>query len=335
MTVAHIKKLLINSIRWTTPVLVILLCTLIIAAVSYRPKENMEYGVTFSQKYAKELNLDWKETYLNILDGLKVKNLRLLAYWDDIEKEKGVYDFSDIDFMLSEAEKRNVSVILALGRKLPRWPECFEPKWAKEKGEEYIKTRLLILIPKEVEHLKKYKSIKYWQVENEPFFPFGICSFMLDHEFVRKEVDMVRSIDTRPILVSDSGEGGTWIFSYSLADYLAISMYRKVWLSFWGYFSWPFPAPSYKIKAALLNIPIEKIFNTELQAEPWSNKPIIEATNEELEKTMTHQDFIKTIEYAKQTGITKTYFWGVEWWYYQKQNGDPFYWNTAKNIFSN
>lgn len=97
----------------------------------------------------------------------------------------------------------------------------------------------------------------------------------------------------------------------------------------------PFPAPSYKIKAALLNIPIEKIFNTELQAEPWSNKPIIEATNEELEKTMTHQDFIKIIEYAKQTGITKTYFWGVEWWYYQKQNGDPFYWNTAKNIFSN
>lgn len=295
----------------------------------------MEYGITFSQKYARELGLNWKKTYLEILDGLNVKNVRLIAYWDDIEKEKGVYDFSDMDFLLSEAEKRQVNVILALGRKLPRWPECFEPKWAKEKGEDYIKTRLLILIPKEIDHFKKYKNINYWQVENEPFFPFGNCPAMMDSDFVKKEVDLVKSMDERPVLLSDSGEGGAWIFSYSLGDFLAISMYRKVWLSFWGYFNWPFPAYFYRVKATLLNIPLENIFNTELQAEPWSNKPIVKSTDEELQKTMSHTDFIKAIEYAKQTGITKTYLWGAEWWYYEKTKGnDPFYWDTAKKLFN-
>ena len=328
-----LKNLALKTIRWTAPILIFLFFSLIILALIDKSAKSMSYGVTFSQKYAQELNLDWKSTYLEILDGLGVKNIRLIAYWDDIEKEKGVYDFSDIDFLLSEAEKRNVNVILAIGRKLPRWPECFEPDWARVNDENYIKTRLLILIPKEIEHLKKYKSIKYWQVENEPFFPFGNCPAMMDQDFVEREVALVRSIDTRPVLVSDSGEGGAWIFSYSTGDYLAISMYRKVWLSFWGYFNWPFPASFYRIKAALLNIPMEKIFNTELQAEPWSNKPIIETSDTELEKTMTHTEFVKIVEYAEQTGINRAYLWGVEWWYYKKINGDPFYWDTARTLF--
>lgn len=334
MNIALLKRLILKTLRWTTPILIFLLLYIVITSIIYKPKRPIEYGITFSQKYAKELNLDWKKTYIDILEGLSVKNIRLVAYWDDIETEKGIYNFSDMDFLLSEAEKRKINVILTLGRKLPRWPECFEPQWAKEKGEDYIKTRLLILIPKEVEHFKKYQSIKYWQVENEPFFPFGKCPAMMDQNFVKKEVEMVKSMDTRPILVSDSGEGGTWIFSYSIADYLAISMYRKVWLSFWGYFNWPFPASSYRIKAALLNIPIENIFNTELQAEPWSNKSILTTSDEELKKTMSHDDFVKIIEYARESGITRNYFWGAEWWYYKRLNGDSFYWDTAKILFN-
>jgi len=335
MTIAQAKKILILSIRWTVPVLAISFISLVTLALSSKPKGDMEYGITFSHKYAKELDLDWKEAYLNILNELKVTNIRLVAYWDDIEKEKGVYDFSNMDFLLKEAEKRQVNVILALGRKLPRWPECSEPTWAKKEGEDFIKTRLLILIPKEIEHFKKYQSIKYWQVENEPFFPFGNCPAMMSQDFVKKEVDIVKSMDARPVIVSDSGEGGAWIFSYSISDYLAISIYRKVWLSFWGYFNWPFPAESYKVKVALLNIPLEKILNTELQAEPWSNTSILKTPESELQKTMTHQDFIEIIEYAKKTGITKTYLWGAEWWYYKKQNGDAFYWETAKKLFNN
>jgi len=45
------------------------------------------------QKHSEELGLDWKKTYLAILDDLKVKNLKLVAYWDLIEEEPGVYNF--------------------------------------------------------------------------------------------------------------------------------------------------------------------------------------------------------------------------------------------------
>src|SRR4051812_37227408 len=69
-----------------------------------RPKAlHITYGVTFSQTNAKFLGLDWKEVYASTLDDLKIKNLRLQTYWNTIQKEDGVYDFSENDYMLDEA----------------------------------------------------------------------------------------------------------------------------------------------------------------------------------------------------------------------------------------
>ena len=47
-----------------------------------------EFGATFSKKFCDELGLNWKETYISILDDLKVRYLRLPAYWDEIEKRR-------------------------------------------------------------------------------------------------------------------------------------------------------------------------------------------------------------------------------------------------------
>src|SRR3989344_5441507 len=88
-----------------------------------KPQQNINYGVNFSNKYAQELGQDWKDVYIKILDDLKVKNLRLVAYWDDIEKIRNVYDFSDIVWQLQEADKRGGNVIMTIGRKVPRYPE--------------------------------------------------------------------------------------------------------------------------------------------------------------------------------------------------------------------
>src|SRR3989344_9696516 len=75
----------------------------------------VNFGVTFSPRYAEYLNLDWQKTYLKILDQLKVKNLRLPSYWDSLEPEEGQYDFSQTDFMLSGAKKAGARVILVVG----------------------------------------------------------------------------------------------------------------------------------------------------------------------------------------------------------------------------
>src|SRR3989339_2252386 len=86
-----------------------------------------EYGVTFSQKYATSLELDWRETFLNLLDDLKIRKFRLIVYWDLIEKKSGDYDFTDIKWQLDEVQKRGGEVILTIGNRVPRWPECHWP----------------------------------------------------------------------------------------------------------------------------------------------------------------------------------------------------------------
>ena len=92
----------------------------------------LKFGVTFIPRRATELGLDWKKTYLAVLDDLGARRLRLGAYWNLIEENKDNYNFDDLDWLISEAEKRNAKIILAIGMRVPGWPECHIPDWAKE-----------------------------------------------------------------------------------------------------------------------------------------------------------------------------------------------------------
>lgn len=307
-----------------------------------KPQTQIIYGVNFSDKYATQLGMDWKTSYINILNDLGVKNIRLVAYWDDIETERDIYDYSNILWQLEEAKKRDVNVIMTIGRKVPRYPECFEPDWWKklDNGQERD-SELYEYLETSVNILKKYNNIKMWQVENEPFFPFGECS-KIKWATVKQEVEIVKALDDRPILIQDSGEGGFWLPSYMLGDNLAISMYRKIWYNFWGvflgefiYFQYPLAHWTYKIKADLVRVPYEKIVVTELQAEPWGPAINSELSEEDKNKTMSRQDFIATIGYAQKAGFKDLYFWGVEWWLWEKDyNDNPYYWDTAKALFN-
>ena len=35
----------------------------------------------------------WKKLYIDILDDLKIRDIRLIAYWDKIEPKEGEFDF--------------------------------------------------------------------------------------------------------------------------------------------------------------------------------------------------------------------------------------------------
>lgn len=305
-------------------------------------QKNINYGVTFSSRYAEQIGLNWKEVYIKTLDDLGAKNIRLVAYWDEIEKTPDVYDFSNIKWQLDEAEKRNLNIILVIGRKVPRYPECFEPRWWRDLPSNNLREQALLNYLKQtVKELKLYKSIKMWQVENEPFWPFGICKTPeIKKETVLKEIELVRNMDPRPILVQDSGEGGFWRPTYEMGDYLGISMYRKIWYDFWGvfmgkfiYFQYPLEHWTYKIKANLVGVPMDKIIITELQGEPWGPTINSELSEEERDKTMSRTDFLSTISYAQKSGFKDLYLWGVEWWYLEKQRGNAFYWDTTKALF--
>ena len=58
------------------------------------------WGADFTGLYSKELGLDEKEVLLAALDDLKIREFRLAAYWSEIERERGVYDFSNLDWQI-------------------------------------------------------------------------------------------------------------------------------------------------------------------------------------------------------------------------------------------
>jgi len=300
------------------------------------PAEKINWGIVFSQKHSERLGLNWKENYLAILDDLKARHLKLVAYWDLIEKEEGFYDFEDLDWQINEAEKRNAKVLLVIGRRVPRWPECHIPNWAGNSAESTQQQKVLALIEQIVLRYKDNPTIEFWQVENEPFFPFGECP-PLDKKFLKKEIDLVKSLDNqRPVVISESGEFPLWFSAAKFGDIVGHTLYRKVWVQELKiYFTFPFPPIFYHRKAWLINKLFHKrVICIELQAEPWGPTLLYYSPLEEQEKTMDIEQFRKNIEFAKNTGIDTFYLWGAEWWYWlkEKQN-DSRIWNEARNLF--
>ena len=306
--------------------------------------KNILWGVDFSQMQAESLELDWKKTYLAILDDLGAKNVKLHTQWDWVEGRKDDYFFDDIDWQIDQAKQRDAKIIYVVGMKTGRWPECHVPSWANGLSKEQQQEELLKYIKEVILRYKNNNTIIAWQIENEPFFIFGECPdwYYNDKNFLKQEVDLAKSLDPlRQVIISDSGEQSMWFSAAKIGDIIGITTYRKVWFRIVDgigfnvdYFM---PPVAYFRKAQL----IKKIFgknviNIELQAEPWAYKPFNKIPLKEQEKTMSLAQFKKNVEYAKKTGLDTFYFWGAEWWYWMKTTQNkPEIWNEAQKIFNN
>lgn len=299
--------------------------------------EEMIFNVSFSDIFAEQLGLDWKETYLAILDDLRPQKVRVAAYWWEIEKEQGVYDFSDLDWQVQTALEKNTDLVLAMGMKVPRWPECYIPQFYwddKEKREKALFEYLTVL----VNRYKSYENIKIWQIENEPFLPFGYCPFStIEEEFVDREIELVRSIDnSRPIMITDSGEISYWHKAAKRADIFGTTLYKTIHKEPFGYFEYPIGPNFFRVKAFLIGIfsSQKNVVICELQAEPWGPAQIydMDDLNEHF-KSMNAEKLAKMADFARKTNFSESYLWGAEWWYWLKTKKDlPEVWDTAKEI---
>ncbi|MEA1926190.1 MAG: glycoside hydrolase family 2 TIM barrel-domain containing protein [Patescibacteria group bacterium] len=300
--------------------------------------ESMEFGISFSKVFARDLGLDWKKAYVEMLDDLNPKKIRVGAYWTEIEKKRGVYDFSDLDWQVNEAAKRDVKMILAFGIKAPRWPECFIPEFYIEDK----KAREKALLEYEEALIERYKNndaIIIWQVENEPFLPFGHCiPGAIDVQLLDKELKQTRKLDdTRQIMVTDSGELSIWVPAAKRADVFGTTLYRIIHKPPIGYVKYPIGPSFFRIKAWIIKVFAgqENIIISELQAEPWGPDWIGGMTIEEQYKSMNPQKFNEIIKYAKETNFSESYLWGVEWWYWLKEtkNNDDM-WEKARRVIT-
>jgi len=299
--------------------------------------EDMKFGVSFAHHHAESLELDWKETYTAILDDLGVKRMRIAAYWDRVEVKTGEYDFSDVDWQVKEAQKRNVELTLAFGVKTPRWPECHIPDFymeSKETREEALLDFEKVLINR----YKDYDNIIYWQVENEPFLKFfGECpDGAIDEQLIDREIALVKSLDPkRKIIVTDSGELSLWWQAAERADIFGSTLYRMIYKPPFGYVTYPLGPNFFRLKALLARAVTgqENFIISELQAEPWPKAWIMFVSVDEQYKTMNPEKFEETIEYTKKTNFSEAYLWGVEWWYWLKEKqGKPEMWEAARKV---
>lgn len=299
----------------------------------------IDYGVSFSVERANELGLSWQTTYTNILTDLQPKFVRLSVPWTQVEPIRGQFNWEVSDWLLAEAAKHGTKVTMAIGQKTPRWPECRFPDWTVDLSPEERRTALLNYVKGVVERYHAEPALELWQVENEPFinFEFGECD-LFDRGVVVDEVAAVRSLDTKHrILMTDSGELGSWREAIEAGDVFGTTVYRVVnFPNGWPmYYDWV-PPKLFAFAAWLRHTSVADMYIAELQAEPWfTDASPLTLSVEEQKKKFSVKRLQRHAWVAEHIGSPRAYWWGAEWWYFMKEKqNEPAYWNAAREIMN-
>lgn len=314
------------------------ICAVFVGAIIYfaRPAAPHEQrlGVTFSTKQALSLHLDPHIVLKRILEELGVRQLRIVAYWDDLEPTPGAFFFSELDWQLDTAAAHNATVVVAIGRKVPRWPECFVPAWLHTLSSAEQDVALERLLVEIVDRYDNRPEIIMWQLENEPFVSwFGYCPSPVRAR-LDQELLLLREHTAKPVLITDSGELSLWSRAAAFGDRFGTTIYRTTWNKYIGYWTYPLPAWVYRAKARLVGLEPQRVIIAELQAEPWPpGVSLIDASVDEQLRSMDIERMNKQILFAKRTGFGDAYLWGVEWWYWMQEHGHPEFWERGKELF--
>ena len=305
--------------------------------IAKHANEPMKVGVTFIPRYARYYDLDPQETMQAMIDDLGMRRFRLVSYWDDIEKTKGTYDFSELDWQFKKAEESGSKVSLAMGLRQPRWPECHMPDWAMSQSKEQWYPELKKYMAAVVDRYKDNPALESYQLENEFFLSvFGECPDFTRERLV-DEYNYLKQLDpNHPIIVSRSNNAIGFPVGDPQPDQFAISVYKRVWdkTITKRYFEYPFPAWFYGFLAGGGELLTGKtMIIHELQAETWMPEgfSVKTASREEQYKSMNPDRLRNRFEYGRATGMRTMDLWGAEWWYWRKvKHNDPGLWDTAR-----
>ncbi len=300
-----------------------------------QPNANAKLGFTFSIHAARYLGLDPDVALKAAVTDLKPALVRIPAYWDLVEAEQGRFDWSAMDRQLDILKAGDSHAMLAIGAKLPRWPECHLPEWMIGLDDASAQQATRDYVSAAVSHFSGNETVAIWQVENEALFPFGECpSWSSDRDFLKSEIELVRGLDaTRDIYTSDSGELSLWWRTASLpVDGIAISLYRAVYNQ--RVIRWRVNPYFYRVRLAIIRPFVKHFMISELETEPWGPMPVDQLTQADIDASFTPAELAQRIRFARETGAEAVLAWGVEWWYYRLiHDQDMTYWNAAKNAF--
>ncbi|MDP8298696.1 MAG: hypothetical protein P9L88_02160 [Candidatus Tantalella remota] len=321
-------------------ILVCFLCTPVHA-------EGVRVGTTYSDVQSRYLGLNEDVAYTDVLkSGFGI--LRLGAYWDEIEKEKGQFDFFRLDRQIWQAEEACVPLVITVGMKAPRWPEYFIPAWVLEEAKpafgadlsknEYLKKRTLIFLEKVVSRYRDEAIIKYWQVENEPMSRMGAKKWFIGKEFLGQEVALVRELDggRRPIVMTTATYPNVFLRllarlsvrhdpikeTLEMCDILGLNVYPMVGYKFWKFRMYFRTTRNDREKYLSRVISFAKSMRketwiVELQAEPWEPGHLA-YQEEEIPPTGWPAAAEESFAEARKLGIETIFLWGAEYWLFRE-----------------
>jgi hypothetical protein len=344
-------------------VLLVLASVLLLPGLAPRGSESGQsaVGFTYSQRQAEYLGLQWQDAFAASL-ALSPSVIRLGAYWDEIEREPGQYDFAVLDWLLARVPPGR-TVVLTVGMKAPRWPEYYLPAWLERdldagdgdliSDHARLRGRTLGFVAEVVRRYRGTEAIGYWQVENEPLDPAGPHGWRIGADFLHEEVALVRSLDSRPVVVSTfvpadplSQLPGPWgrlrersRAILAEADVLGLDIYPARGVRSHGLdliFTWPRWAwePVVADLQRLARAKGKEAWIMEAQAEPWEPGRLV-YTDRPRSRSAQPETAARTFAQLRAAGFPTVLLWGVEYWQMRQQRHDDRGWlETMQPLFA-
>jgi hypothetical protein len=213
--------------------------------ISFRPLQIIAFG------------MDIRST-LQALLKYPIQIVRVGVYWDRIEPYPGVFDTSELDWIIDSIEGAGAKIILCVGAlKTFGFPDYHIPQHYMPQP---FADRTLITpaahpalldaaqdsVSKIVERYKSRESIIAWQLENEPADPlFWAHYWRISTAFVTQELVALRAIDrTKPVMINGglttslslkigellmtSDQGNSLTLAQKISDIIGIDYYPRI-----------------------------------------------------------------------------------------------------------
>jgi hypothetical protein len=322
--------------RIVTATVFLIICALFLTLLGrMRP---VQYGFTYSASYAENFGLDPVDSFKQIISEFPaLRFVRIPVYWNRYEPLNDFYATEELDALLDLAEQHGVEVVLAIGQKVPRWPECYVPDWGEDLRGIEFREEFLAFSEHIISEYKDHPALARWQVENESYFPFGDCE--TQPELITEQVELVRELDPqKSIQTTVSGEQAIALSKTFFADIIGMSLYRSVAVPVLGNYQFPHTPFFYRLQGWLVSAVGDRAVISELQVEPWGLHEFDLSTQvgrEEAYAAFTVQDLEDQLEFAQKTGLPEVSLWGLEWWLVLAERGEIRLWEGADRILEN